>query len=352
MKKASVVSLLTGLWAWLALTSAQSALAEVVADLYAASVPVSEQSSKALESASKEAMADVLVKVSGSKRVLQYPGIAAALKDARSHVQQYSYVRGTPPAPALSLRFEFDGRYITDLVTESGAPLWSANRPAVLAWIVVEDEQGRHFINEETAPEEAQLVVEEFLRRGVPVQIPIFDLADTATVSTADVWSLDADSIQRASARYNAQEVVAGRLAVTTDGKSVGDWSYFRDDERINRSVTVPDLKAFLDSGVNIVAADMASRYAVAPTTSTDGGLRLTITGISNYSDYAAIANWLERLELVEYANLEVVQGERVEFRLLAKTDAARLASIIELNDRLTAIPTLGDDTQLNYQWR
>lgn len=353
MKKACVAPLLTGICAWLALVSAQGALAEVVADLYAASVPVTEQSSKVLDSASKEAMEEVLVKVSGSKRVLQYPGIAAALKDARSHVLQYSYVRGKPPAPALSLRFEFDGRYITDLVTESGAPLWTANRPAVLVWIVVEDEQGRHFINQETAPDEAQLLVEAFSRRGVPVQFPVFDLQDTAAISTGDVWSLDAIAIQRASARYDAQEVVAGRLAVTSTGTSLGDWSYFREDDRINRSVTVPDLQAFLNSGVNIVAADMASRYAVAPTSSADdSGLRLTITGISNYKDYAALANWLENLELVEYANLEAVQGERVEFRLLAKTDAARLAGIIELNERLTAIPTLGDATQLNYQWR
>jgi hypothetical protein len=340
------------MWTWLALVSAQSVRADVVANLYAASVPVTEQSARVLESASKEAMAEVLVKVSGSKNVLQYPTVAAALKDARSHVQQYAYVRGTPPAPALSLRFEFDGGYITDLVSQSGAPLWTANRPAVLAWVVVEDEQGKHFINQETAPDEMQWLVEEFSRRGVPVEIPVFDLIDTAAVSTDDVWSLDGAAIQSASARYNLQEVVAGRLAVSSAGKSLGDWSYFRQDERINRSVTVPDLQAFLRSGVNIVAADMASRYAVAPTGGVDGGLSLVITGVSDYGDYAAIANWLEKLELVDYVNVEKVQGDRVEFRLQAKTDAAQLAGIINLNDRLTPTPMLGDATQLSYQWR
>ena len=348
MKKACVALM----WTWMALTSAHSAVADVVADLYAAVVPVTEQSSSLRDAAAKEAMAEVLVKVSGSKNVLQYPTVAAALRDARSHVQQYSYVRGTPPAPALSLRFEFDGNYITDLVTESGAPLWTANRPAVLAWIVVEDEQGRHFINEETAPDEAQWLVEEFSRRGVPVQIPVFDLTDAAAISTDDVWSLDAYAIQSASSRYNAQEVVAGRLAKSGTGKALGDWSYFRQDERINRSVTVPDLQAFLRSGVNIVAADMASRYAVAPTSGAGGGLSLAITGVSNYGDYAAIANWLEKLELVDYVNVEKVQGDRVEFRLQAKTDAAQLAAILQLNQRLTPLPVLGDGTQLSYQWR
>ncbi len=352
MRLASVTSLWVWLWSGLCLALAPGARAEVVADLYEATVPVTEQSTSALESASREAMAEVLVKVSGSKRVLQYPGIAEALRSARSQVLQYSYVRGQPPAPPLSLHFEFDGSYITELVTESGAPLWTANRPAVLAWIVVEDEQGRHFINEETAPGEAAQLVQAFSRRGVPVQIPVFDLTDTASINTGDVWSLDAAAIQRASARYNAQEVVAGRLVVSGAGQSPGDWSYFRQDERINRSVTVPDLQAFLDSGVNIVAADMASRYAVAPTGGADGGLRISVDGISGYSDYASIANWLEKLELVESVILEQVQGDRVEFRLQAKTDAAQLAAILELNDRLTALPVLGDGPQLNYQWR
>ena len=348
MKKSCVALV----WAWLALAPVQYAAADVVADLYTASVPVAEQSSGALDAASKEAMAEVLVKVSGSKNVLQYPAIVAALKDARSHVLQYSYLRGTPPAPPLSLRFEFEGAYISDLVVRSGAPLWTANRPAVLAWVVIEDEQGRHFINQETAPEEAQWLVEEFSRRGVPVEIPVFDLTDTAAVSTSDVWSLDANAILSASARYNVQEVVAGRLAKSGTGKALGDWSYFRQDGRINRSVTVSDTQAFLRSGVNIVAADMASRYAVAPTGGTADGLSLSITGVSSYADYAAIANWLEKLELIEYVNIEKIQGDRVEFRLQAKTDATQLAAIIDLNDRLTPVPTLGDGAQLSYQWR
>jgi uncharacterized protein len=348
VKKTSVAVI----WSWIVLIGAANVVADVLPDLYSASVPVADQSAGALATAAKEAMAEVVVKVSGSRDALQNPSIAAALKDARSHVQQYSYVRGESPAPPLSLRFEFDGSYITDLVAQSGEPLWTANRPSVLVWVVVQDEQGRHFINQESAPQEAQWLVEEFSRRGVPVQIPVFDLVDTAALSTADAWALDANAIQAASARYNLQDVVAGRLVISSDGKSLGDWSYFRQGEQINRSVTVADLPAFLRSGVTIVASDMASRYAVAPTGGAEGGVRLSITGITNYGDYAALVSWLEKLELVEYANLRQVQGERVEFVLQAKTDAAQLAGIIELNDRLVPMPVVVDGTQLSYQWR
>lgn len=340
------------LWGWLALIPAGGALADVVADLYTATVPVADQSSQALATASKEAMAEVLVKVSGSRDVLQSPSVAAALGDARNHVQQYAYVQGKPPAAPLSLRFEFGGPYVTDLVAQSGAPLWTANRPVVLAWVVVEDEQGRRFVNQESAPQEAQWLIEEFSRRGVPVQLPVFDLTDTAAVSLSDVWALDATTLLAASARYNVQDVIVGRLAKSSGGQSLGDWSYLRQNEQINRSVTVPDVQAFMRNGVNIVATDMASRYAVAPTSGAGGGVRVSITGVTNYADYAAIVSWLEKLELVDYANLEQVQGERVDFTLQARADAAQLSAILQLNERLVALPMAGDGAQLNYQWR
>jgi len=340
------------LWSSVVLVWAGNTVAEVLPDLYTASVPVADQSAAALSTAAREAMGEVVVKASGSKDVLQNPTIAAALKNARSHVQQYAYVRGETPAPLLSLRAEFDGSYITDLVTQSGEPLWTANRPVVLAWVVVQDEQGRHFINQESAPQEAEALVAEFSRRGVPVKIPVFDLVDTAALSISEAWTMDANILQAASARYNVQDVVAGRLAISSDGQSRGDWTYFRRGERISRSITVADLPAFLRSGVSIVAADMASRYAVAPTGGAEGGVRVSITGITNYGDYSALVSWLEKLELVEYANLEQVQGERVEFVLKAKTDAAQLAAIIELNHRLVPMPFVADGAQLSYQWR
>jgi hypothetical protein len=349
------------LWTLLACVAA-SAHAEVVADLHAATVPVANQSSDALTAAAREALAVVLVKVSGSEDLLRNPAIVAALNDARNNVQQYAYVRGEPPAAPLLLHFEFDGAFVTNLVRRSGAPLWTANRPTVLAWVVVEDEQGRHFVNRDSAPLQAQMLVEAFSRRGVPVQLPVFDLVDTAAVSTEDAWRLDASVLQAASARYHPQDIVAARVAGPGEGALVGDWSFLHKEEQVNRAVSAPDLQAFFREGVNVVAAEMAARYAISPTTGGAGGVRISISGVSTYAEYAAIVSWLEGLELVDNANIVQVQGDRIDVRLQAQADASQLAATIELNDRLLPIPlpmpVSGAQTspessaQLNYQWR
>lgn len=326
--------------------------AEVVRDLYAARVPVADQSARALDRASREALAEVLVKVSGSVEILQNPTITEILPEARAQVQQYAYHRDEGPGGGLSASFEFDGAWVTGLVTRAGAPLWTANRPQVLVWLVAEDARGRYFVNRESAPQLVEQLMEEFARRGVPAQLPLFDLADAAALSTAQAWRMYAPALQAASGRYGLADILAGRLATLSSGQSAGDWSYFHDGERSERSVTAVDPGAFAREGVAIVAEEMAARYAVAPSGSTAGGVAMTVAGVYSYADYADIVAWLERLELIEHANVERVSGGQLELRLHAQADARQLAALIELNNRLLPVPPGNSTSQLTYQWQ
>lgn len=328
--------------------------AEIVKNLYSAQVPVADQSAGALASASRDALAEVLVKVSGSVDVLQYGAIKAALGEARSHVQQYAYVREKGPEASLAARFEFDASYVTGLVTDAGAPLWTANRPLVLVWMVLEDDGGRYFVNWDTAPELSEQLLAAFSRRGVPVQLPLFDLADSAALAPEQVWRLSEPALQAASARYDAQEIMAGRLAVGSTGNAIGDWSYFSAGGRIDRSISAADAESFVREGVSIVAEEMSERYAIAPSAAGDGddGVSMSVTGVSRYADYAGIVSWLESLELIEHANVERIEGDRIELSLYAQAGAAQLIPIIELNKRLQPLPPAASGSQLNYQWQ
>lgn len=327
--------------------------AEIVAGLYAAEVPVADQSSAVLAKASKAAMAEVLVKVSGSVDVLQNPVIEAALAESRSHVQQYAYNRDPVSAGQLSVRFEFDSSYITALVIEAGAPLWTANRPAVLVWLVEEDANGRQFINWDSTPELAAGLVAEFSRRGIPVQLPLHDLTDSAAITPEDVWRLSGVMLLSASARYNAQDVLAGRFATLSAGGVAGDWAYLHGGSQAERSVTAASADLFLRDGVAMVAEAMAARYAVAAVTSPESGLPMAVAGVASYADYAALVAWLESIELIEHANVEWVRGDLIQLRLQAQADAAQLAAIIELNERLAPLPVGADpNILLNYQWQ
>lgn len=336
----------------LLLFAAVSGWAEQVRDLYQAQVPVTDRSQQELDRAAREALAEVLVKLSGSTQVLQLPPLQAALAKARSRAQQYSYVRDPVTPGALAAQFEFDARSTSQLLGEAGAPLWTANRPTVLVWLVVDGPDGRQFVNTDSAPELSAALVREFDRRGVPIRLPLYDLTDTAAISTDQAWRLSGPALEHASSRYRLGEILAGRVTADDAGQWRGDWLHASSDERDEREFSVDSPEAFAAAGVDIVAQDLAARYAVAAGAGAAGGVLMVVSGVNSYADYAGVVAWLEDLELVQHANVEQIEGDRVSLRLLAQADATQLATLISLNDQLVAIPTTDPTLQLSYQWQ
>ena len=327
-----------------------AARAEVVKGLYAAEIPVGDQSQAELNLASRQALSQVLVKVSGTMDVLDNSEIRKALDKSRSYVQQYAYARAD--GPGLLAKFEFDDSIIAGLLSDAGAPLWTANRPTVLAWVVVETAGGRFLLNSESDPELVAELISQFASRGVPVKLPLFDLVDASSMTADVLWRQDSDSLKAGSARYGVEDVLAGRVAVLSTGSWVGDWVYLSSQARTDRSYTTTSGPEFIAVGVSMVAQDMASRFAVAPTDSPGTGVLMTVAGVRSYADYAGVVSWLESLELIDHANIERVQGDLIELRLVAQADVAQLASIIELNNKLVPSPAPQQGAGLAYQWQ
>jgi len=332
---------------------AVAAQAEVVQGLYMGQVTVADRSQKELARAAGEALSQVLVKVSGSTEVLQLPEVASVLPDAMSQAQQFSYTRTGSEEQPLAARFEFDRRWVSQLLTRAGAPLWTANRPEVLLWLVRDTPDGRQFVNRDSAPELVDELEAGFARRGVPLRLPLFDLVDAGALSSDQAWSLNAATLRQASARYRVDEVLAGRMTELSSGDWVGDWAYLSTQRRLDRSAAPQSTAAFLDAGVDLVAEDMASRYAVEAGSAPASGIVMTVENVSTYADFAAIVSWLEGLELIEQATVERIDGDRLELRLLAQADASQLSAIIELNRHLMpVIEAAPTTTELNYQWQ
>ncbi len=345
MSRRVVASILIALW-----LCAAGARAEVVPDLYAASVPVGDQGEAALAAGARKALAEVIVKVSGSPSALDNPAVGAALANARAEVQQYAFSRDDSSESGLAARFEFDRGYISDLLTSAGLPLWTANRPRVLVWMAVETDGQRQFVNPADTPELAAGLMQAFRRRGVPAQFPLYDLGDATALGLDDVWQQQAAAVQDASARYGVEDILMGRVAEDSTGRWVGDWSYLHGLDRRDRSASTDSAQEFFGAGVGLVADDMVARYAVTPSGAGQDRVQLGVSGVEGFADYAAIVNWLQGLELVSDANVTRVSGDRVEFTLVASADAARLAQIIQLNQHLQPLDPSGQN--LEYRWQ
>ena len=73
--------------------------------------------------------------------------------------------------------------------------------------------KGRRFASVDAAPEADSVLRESFHRRGVPLQTPLYDLSDTASISPGEAWRQSSSALMEASRRYRGAEVLAGRVA-------------------------------------------------------------------------------------------------------------------------------------------
>ncbi len=325
--------------------------AEVVRDLYSAEVPVKDQGSDALTTAAAIALAQVLVKVSGSEEVLREPSVADVLRTARREVLQYAYLPAASDDERMRVRMEFDSARVTDLVLAAGVPLWTANRPPVLVWLVLEDTAGLQFATLDAAPEVVAALRETFAERGLPLRLPLYDLRDTSAISPDAVWRLDAQALAAASERYGVEHIVGARLTSLSTGEWVGDWAYLEGTGRSDLRIQAASSRDYLRQGVAAVAASLAAQFAVVASDETGAGVQVRVAGVEEYADLATIVTWLEGLEVVRRAAVTRISGDQLELRVHALADATELARLISLNDRFSPVAPGLPGAPLEYRW-
>ena len=93
------------------------ALADDGASLYEAAVPVTDHGERQRKQGTRAALAQVLVKLSGSRVVLDDPSVAASLQRADDYMQKYKYQR--PDRETLEMAVTFD----SELVSKGNSPV-------------------------------------------------------------------------------------------------------------------------------------------------------------------------------------------------------------------------------------
>jgi hypothetical protein len=329
-------------------------LAVIVENLYRAEVKVKDHSVPALQRATRKGLAQVLVKVSGGRGVLDNTQVKSALAENRRYLQRYQYLRVEDGS--LNLQMHYDAELVTTLLKEAQQPLWTANRPPILVWLVVDDASGRRYANADSHPQLIAELMAAFNRRGVPAVFPLYDLEDAGNVSIHKLWQLDVMSIYHASRRYDVSTMLVGRMTSLSDGRWMADWLYLGDGERLASSFYGRDLLLLSASGVDFVADHLAERYAVAAGQSQGADVLVRVDALASYTDYRDVVAYFEGIELIETAYPAQVDGTSMIFRLRAQADAEQLRRLFALNRRLQireAGPdqNAGDGVELVYQW-
>ena len=129
-------------------------------------------------------------------------------------------------------------------------------------WLAVADGRQRYLLGTGTDNEvHAQLhAVSE--QRGVPILLPVMDVADRTAVRFADVRGNFVQPVWDASRRYGVESILAGNLTRVASGGWQSQWTLHRRGNTSSWRVQSSDIAAGLLSGVEGVASVLSRALA------------------------------------------------------------------------------------------
>ena len=338
-----VLVLLGGVWGALLLPPPVAAVP--LTQLYEAEVPAADQGAEARATALGEALAEVLVRISGDRAMQRQPGVNALLASPGRYVQQYRYQPAGDAAvdeAPWRLWVRFDGAGLERALRDLGLPYWGRERPETLVWLAVEEGGRRQLLGEpDESPVKAWLQAAA-QRRGLPLVFPLLDMEDRSQVRFSDIWGGFLEPLQRASERYRPQALLIGRLYQTATGAWQAHWILQVQGNEQRWSGSDRQLAGLAAEGVERAADALAARFAVYDTGGAGDHVRVTIAGVQRLEDYARLNRYFASLSAVQSAQLLALSGDRAEYQLQLQGDLAGLERALSIGSLLVPDPAAG----------
>lgn len=326
------------------------ASAVTVSGLYNVDVAVDGSGASDLRAGYAEGLRRVMVRVSGSRDVLELDGVDEVLGKAESLLLSYQVRRNNGES---RMQMSFGAVGVNRALASVDAPVWGANRPLTLAWVAVEDRGDRKLIT--AASEDAEggddataTWRQHFLaaaeERGLPVTFPPQSVqGDRALLS--DLWGQFTGRIREAS-----EDMSHDALALMRVSRSGGQWraGWVFDGMGMGsseQSVTAASPEELAKVVVGRWTDAYASRYAVAAGEVGDSPrVDIVLEGVSTLADYGNVGNALNSFTPVVSVGASRVRNERLTVQVTFTGELDQLRQYIALDPRFVVMDGQPED--------
>jgi len=333
-----------------------SAQAAIVQGLYESEMLVASQSKAERDKAMKTALIEVLAKVSGRPDVSTLANIAQALNKPSRYMQQYQYRKipensylVTEAATGSQLMWiQFDEKAVNKLLQNNQLPVWGRTRPATLVWLAVEQD-GERFLIGGNSQEEIRFAIEkEAKRNGVAVLLPLLDLEDQTKLNLTDVLNNSQEAIFQASARYQADAILVGRIGLTGGDSWQGRWILYEGGQGLSWNAQGSYAGELVGTGVSGALEILGTRYAQVYDNTTPGVFDIAVMDITSLDQFARVSNYLKSLEQVKELYPTYVDNESVTYRLDIRGNSTGLIQTFALGNVLEVVSSPSESGAMN----
>ncbi|WP_456377286.1 DUF2066 domain-containing protein [Thiolapillus sp.] len=329
--------------------------------LYSAEVPVADATPEARKASIRQAFEKVLIKASGHRNLKGRSGMESLLENAEDHVQQFRYrnqaadVEGEPDQRWMWVAFEKGA--VQKALRDLGLSVWEKGRPEVLLWLVQEIDGHRTQMDPERDVMLVQALEVAAEQRGLPLLLPLMDLEDQSALRVSDIWTVDRESVERASNRYGEPLVLLGRLRKAGNGWQA-KWTLLLPDRQQDFSTASGGAEETVSAGINKAMDWLADQYVPGSDIGEAEPVMLRFLDIDDVREYSRVIQLLELLDVVsEYAILESL-GDQLLIRAKVRGGRDILVQRLSLETVLAPVASIPDETgvqgglELTYRLR
>ena len=328
-----------GLLLVFAVSAGGPAAASAEVALYEAEVGWSGGDAEDRVAAFRRALRQVLVKVTGLRRVAEAAEYEPLVANAQGLVQQYqlrtvTVGSGETAVQEPRLWARFDESAVDRLVREAGLPAWSRTRPSVLAWVAVERDGAPRMAGSEGTGDVVDILRRGAAWRGMPLALPLLDLEDLARVGPSEIRAGAEEQVRAASERYRPGGILIGWIerGVLWEAR----WSLLLPGAAQRWKTEGDVLDLVVDEGVQEAADVLSTRYADAAfEEAARSAIVVSVSGVHDFGGYARTMRYLESLDEVESVEVLAVVPGRLRLGLKLHTGAAELRGLLALGATL-----------------
>ena len=322
------------------LLQAVSLQAAEVLDLYKVEVLVQNQSHSERIKGMRVAIKEVLVRVSGSKAVVDNPLLFSAIASASRYVESYRYDQRQQGTEILDfLLVNFSEKALQKLLVEKQLPVWSKQRPDVLLWLAVEEPSRSYILKDSSVNIVNQAINNAVMSRGLPLLRPLNSDIEAGKVRVIDIKVGFEQQISNASQDYTTHGVLIGYVKQLSRDSWLGKWKFVRAGQVVNWSSGPAEISTVILAGVDVVADTLSSDFAISARE--QDSLLIRINNVSDLTQYAIVGTYLEGLLITNDIAVVKIDVNAVEYELRLLGKSEEFLRAINLGGKMRVVPQM-----------
>ena len=329
---------------------AQNVPAIQVSGLYQATIPVTDESISKRKLAIRHALIQVLIKLTGDRKIRNSSDILPLIERSERYVQQFRYKQVDKQEQKdiqfLELSVQFNETALNEGLRNYGLMIWGQERPSILVWLAYEQNQIRHFVSFEDNPEYMNMLDEVATTRGLTLMFPLLDLEDSSQINVSDVWGDFEGPILDASKRYQADVILTAKIIQVLPNLWESKWTAYMNPQTENWTSQGVLAEIVLNEGIDELADKIATQYANTGSSITEI-IELLVVDIDDLNKYARVLSYLESVQSISSVQVKRVSRNEVMFTLVNRGGLSAINQSIALGKTLMLV---GKNEQLIYR--